>query len=72
MAMTHIEDLDANRDFYSISIAHLIKQAGFITENEQDMWRWLRDTPGGEYSLGGRTIYFYEEKDASMFALRWS
>jgi hypothetical protein len=70
--MNHIQDLDTSRDIYSISISHIIARPGWISENEKAMWHWLDDTPGDGYSLGGRTVYFYAEQDASMFALRWS
>jgi hypothetical protein len=43
-----------------------------ITKEEVDIRKWLDETPGGEYSLGGTGIYFYRQEDASFFTLRWT
>ena len=37
------------------------------------MYLWLCDMKGfGHFGLGGHGIYFESEKDATIFALRWS
>jgi hypothetical protein len=36
-----------------------------------DMQKWLEEEEGAGYSLGGWGIYFYDSKDATMFALKW-
>ena len=37
-----------------------------------DMQQWLETKEGAGYSLGGWGIYFYDSKDATMFALKFA
>lgn len=59
--MTEISILNIDRSFTYLDV-----------EFSKDIFTWLDNTPGGEYSFGGHGIYFYEEKDATMFILRWA
>jgi hypothetical protein len=65
--MKLINNLDTSRDYYTVSVAHIPKY-----EDREPMWVWLYEAEGGEYSVGGNTVYFYNEFDASHFALRWA
>jgi hypothetical protein len=65
--MKWLRDLDTSREIYAISIAYIPK-----LKDREPMWAWLDEADGGEYSLGGNTVYFYNEFDASHFALRWA
>jgi hypothetical protein len=70
--MEYVPNLDTTQKTYFIS-AHVASfWSNEITEEEVEMRKWLTDSPGGKYSLGGHGIYFYREEDAVYFALRWA
>jgi hypothetical protein len=59
--MTEVQILNTDRSFTYLD-----------AEFNDAIFDWLASSTGGEYSLGGHGIYFYDEKDATMFILRWS
>ena len=64
--MRHIAILDTERPTYYVEIP----KPGY-SQNES-LYEWLDNTSGAGYSFGGHGIYFYREKDAMWFALRWA
>lgn len=61
--MKNIPMLDMDRETFFIKIYPALLTL--------DMGKWLEEQDGAGYSVGGWGIYFYDSKDATMFALRW-
>jgi hypothetical protein len=40
--------------------------------DRSEILQWLEEAEGGDFSLGATVVFFYEEKDATMFILRWA
>lgn len=65
--MKHVETLDISRkSFYVHFPFH-----PYAKHNDHP-YDWLVETEGGEFTFGGHGIYFYNEKDAVLFTLRWA
>lgn len=62
--MIHKTLLDTGRDTFYIEMTPALLTL--------DMQQWLEEAEGAGYSLGGHGIWFYNSKDATMFALRWT
>lgn len=65
--MNHILHLLMNRPTFYVDCD---KMSEISTRAE--IMKWLEDYKGGGFSLGGSGVYFYNPKDATMFALKWS
>lgn len=62
--MKHIELLDMERPTFYVSFPYDRKAP-------LGAYDWLSQTQGHGFSFGGSGVYFYNEQDAIMFALRW-
>lgn len=64
---------DANRDWYSIFKNKGYYYAQVRQGKWQDIHKWCQETVGEQYyAWHGEHFWFEYEKDAVLFALRWS
>ena len=65
--MKHIEILDTSVETFYVHFPF----HPYVEHNDHP-YDWLLDAQGKGFSLGGDGVYFYCERDAIMFTLRWS
>lgn len=66
--MKHIEILDMERTTFYVSFPMVDRKV----PHRLGALDWLAHSEGHGFSFGGNGIYFYNEQDAVMFALKWS
>lgn len=65
--MNHIPHLLMDQPSYYVDCDKM-----FEISTHREIVSWLNKYNGKGFSLGGSGVYFYDPKDATMFALRWS
>lgn len=68
--MRYVQVLDTKRNYTTVPVpwqAHLD-----LIQQQGEFWEWLMEHPGGDFSIGTRNIFIYDDRDAAVYLLRWS